>query len=89
MKGKTKIIARTTVPFWPHGGLPYPMIPFWGVEVGKGQQLQVLWAVNSHFTLTWLGKKGERNFPSQVSGKKPQLLFLFKVSGVALGANRE
>jgi len=37
-----------------------------------------------------LGKKGERNFPvKDLSGKRPQLLFLFEVSGLALGAHRE
>lgn len=41
MKSPTEII-KSAAPSDPMGAFPYPMILFWGVEVVKGQQIQVL-----------------------------------------------
>lgn len=57
MKVKTKIITIRTVPFWPHGGLPYSMIPFGIAEVGRGAAVTSALSCQLTFYFDLVGEK--------------------------------
>lgn len=64
------------------------MILFWGVDVGRGAAVTSALSYKLMFYFDIIGQE-RRNFPHRGSGKRPQLLFLSQVSGIALGAYRK
>lgn len=70
------------MPIEPHGGLPYSMIPFWGVDVGSGAAITS--ALSCQLTLSFdMGKKGE-TFPVRGLERGSRYCFSFRSLGQLL-----
>lgn len=64
------------------------MILFWVVEVGRGAAVTSALSYQLMFYFD-IVEQERRNFSNWGSGKRPQLLFVSQVSGIALGAYRK
>lgn len=80
---KTKIIIISTVPFWPHGGLPFSKTYFGGVEVGRRAAVRSALSCQLTFYFDLVGQEKRRTSLVRDMERGPRYSFYFR-SGVAL-----